>query len=82
MRLFAMWLLDLNDFAERFLCYSTNLGVWCERFQMFLNTLNSVLLVPHSTINPNYQLHKVISKYIALYTNQSSQRYHPNAVKI
>ena len=21
----------LNDFAERFLCYSTNLGVWCER---------------------------------------------------
>ena len=31
MRLFAMWLLDLNDFAERFLCYSTNLGVWCER---------------------------------------------------
>ena len=26
-----MWLLDFNNFAERFLCYSTNSGVWCER---------------------------------------------------
>lgn len=32
MRLFATWLTHLNDFVERCLCYSTNSGVWCERF--------------------------------------------------